>query len=155
MYKKIVTIAVAIAFFLMATACGNQNYDQDVQDEYVPVCVDPATEVRLDEDACDSTDSDYLSTAVFWYMLTSSSHSYPRVGGKAKKSYFETVKPKKASIAKNPLPAKGGKSVGKTTGKAPSTSKPKTNSGSTTKKSGGWGGSNKSSGGGSSYKPKR
>lgn len=104
MIRKIAMLLVIPMIAMSFAACGAQ------QDEYVGVCVDPNTEQRLDDDACDDDESEFLTYAVVWYMLANSSRSYPAVGGHVTKSYFRTTKPKGASIHYG-LPKEGGTSV--------------------------------------------
>lgn len=105
------------------------------QDEYAAVCVDPNTEQRLEDDACEQGDSDYLTHAVLWYLLLSNNAHVPGVGHHVTKSHFKTSKPKNARI----------KHVSESgyTYKAP---KKTSNNGGSKKKSG-WGGSKSKSGG--------
>lgn len=106
MIKKIALALVTPLIAMSFAACGPQ------EEEYVAVCVDPNTEQRLDDDACDSGDSDFLAYAVVWYMLANSTNPYPPVGGSVNKSYYKTSLPK--GYTSKPhfgLPKTGGTSV--------------------------------------------
>lgn len=108
MKKIVVAWILALSVFATSlTACGEVSPQQD---EYVAVCVDPNTEQRLEDDACEQGDSDFLTYAVLWYMLANSNHSYPAVGSHVTKSHFKTSKPKNAHV-RTGLPTKGGTSV--------------------------------------------
>ena len=122
MIKKIATFIVAVSIGFSFAGCGAQ------QDDYVAVCVDPNTQQRLDDDACDHNDSDFLTYAAVWYMLSSSSHAYPPVGGYVNRSYYRTTLPK--GYTRTPhfgLPKAGGTSV-KSYSNTTSWGKPKTSS---------------------------
>lgn len=128
--KKFLMAIPALA--LVLTACGSTGYDEDdYSEEYVPVCIDPETEERLEDDACEQGDDDFLLTALLVYMIAS---DYPGVGHKAK--HYHKTKPKGAVLTK---PVKKGYDKPKVTTKKHSTNKPKSSGGGFKPKSSGGG----------------
>lgn len=61
---------------------------------YAGVCVDPNTQVRLDDSQCAGSGHNEgginATDAVLMYMLLSSTHSYPAVGTPIQRNYFTT-----------------------------------------------------------------
>lgn len=150
---KIISIILAAVLGVAGlTACGSSNDDPD----YAAVCVNPRTEERLSDDACDRDDSSFLPYAVFWYMAMNSGRSYPAVGGHVNRSYFRTTAPKSYTTG---LPTKGGSSVkswgsSKYGGFGGSKSNSGRSSGGGTKFGGSSGGGTKFGGGTSTYRRK-
>lgn len=135
MKKTLVAVATAIALLFGTAACGDMSASGEP--DYMGVCVDPNTETRLDDDACDDDESEFLTYAVLWYLASNSGHAYPGVGHKVNKSHYVTSLPK-GKKAKMGLSSKGGSSVKSYTNKKYG------NGGSSgSKKNGGsnWGGS--------------
>lgn len=91
--------------FSALVAVGLVGCAEPQQEEYAAVCVDPVSEVRLDDDACDSGDSEFMSNAIIWYMAFSAGRSIPAVGGHVTKSHFKTTKPKNVKVKS--VPTKG------------------------------------------------
>lgn len=135
MKKTLVGVILAGLMSMSLVACGEPESEQD---EYAAVCVDPNTELRLEDDACDTSDDDFLAYAVIWYMLASHNSHIPGVGHKVSKSKVKTTKPKGAIIKK--VSEKG------YTYKAPAKKKSSNNGSSNKKKSGGGFGGSKSGG---------
>lgn len=137
MKRLIASLTVGSLLALGLVACG------EPEPEYAAVCVDPDTELRLEDDACENGDDDYLAYAVLWYMLASSSHPYPAVGERADSRYFKSTRPKNARIVTG-LPKTGGTSLKSWT---TTTSKPGgTTTGGTKSGTSSWGRSGGSSG---------
>lgn len=144
--KKFLMAIPALA--LVLTACGStgyDDYDDDYAEQYVPICIDPETDERLPDSACDtgvsddteaSGDNDFLLTALLVYMLAS---DYPGVGHKAK--HYHKTKPKGAVLVKT-----------STKGHKVKVTKPKSNGGSGYKPKSKSGGSGFKSGGGGGFK---
>lgn len=103
--KRILATLTVLALPLVGlTACG------EPEPEYAAMCVDPNTEQRLEDDACEDGDDDYLAYAVLWYMAMNSGHSYPAVGHRVDRSYVKTSLPKGARYVTG-LSKTGGTSV--------------------------------------------
>lgn len=94
-----VMIAMVITALVIATGCGVD------EEETRGICVDPQTEVRVDDDMCESDEFEYDSAMVIWWMR--SGQSYPRVGQRVNKSHVTTKAPS-GSNTKLGLPSKGG-----------------------------------------------
>lgn len=136
-------IALLVTALFAFSACSNGT----PTDEYGAVCVDPATSVRLENDACEQGDDDYLSDAALWYLLLNSNHNYPGVGQRADKSYFKTSKPKNAVTTVLPEQAGDTKSFKKSKSYKDKFKKSKNKSKSSKNKSKSKGSKSKSSGG--------
>lgn len=144
MIRKIAMLAALAMIGTSLAACG----PTEPEPEYVAVCVDPNTEERLPDDYCDSNDDDYLSYALFWYMLASSNHAYPAVGSHVDRSHFRTTLPKGKTYTKG-LSSSGGTSVKSWTTKTyqkKSSGSGWGSSGSSGSKSGGFSSGSRSSG---------
>lgn len=102
--KKFLLAIPALALFL--TACGSTGYAEDdyddYEDDYVAICVDPETDERLPDSACeggydeDATNDNFLLGAVIGYVLAS---NYPGVGHHVYD--YRTTKPHGAHIVKS------------------------------------------------------
>ncbi len=104
MKNTIATVALTAMIAAGLAACGESSSDEP---DYVGMCVHPETEERVDDDACDSDDSDYLTTALWWYMLTSSSRSVPAIGQTYNPDHGTYKVPKGKTYTKGGLPKKG------------------------------------------------
>lgn len=129
--KIIATIATLPLLFAGLTACADTS-----EPEYAAVCVDPNTDERLEDDACEDGDDDYLAYAVLWYMALNSGHAYPAVGEEVDDDHFKRKLPKGKKYVLG-LPKTGGSSVKSWTPPKPKTStrpstKPSTKTGSGT-----------------------
>lgn len=101
------TAALALTTIALAgglVACG------EPEPEYAAICVDPESGQRLEDDACEDGDDDYLTYAVLWYMAMNSGHPYPAVGHSVDRRYVTTKLPKGARYTTG-LSKTGGTSV--------------------------------------------
>lgn len=88
-----VTVGLVLAS-LTLTACSDDD------SEYTAVCVDPQTQLRVDDDQCDDDDDRGGHHPHFVYFPYSSGHSYPAVGQKI--TGGSTVRPAGASYTTVP-----------------------------------------------------
>jgi predicted small lipoprotein YifL len=90
MKRYLVSILAAVLMTMGLAACGEPA---NATPDYAAACVDPQTQERLPASYCDRDNDQFLQTAVLWYMLTSSSHPFPAVGGSVNRTYFVTHVP--------------------------------------------------------------
>lgn len=131
--KTVLLGITSLAATTFVTGCAAQEPD------YQAICVDPSTNVRIDDDQCDDSDEprdyDGSSSGFFWfYMASNSSRPLPAVGS----SYDSSAGTYKGSTL-----MKSGKSMVR--GGAPKTGASSVKGyTSSTMKSGGFGGVGKS-----------
>jgi hypothetical protein len=101
---------VALALTTVAAAASLSSCSTG--DDYQAICVDPQTEMRVDDDECDDVDDDYDGGSGFawFYISTHGSHRAPAVGhsySKLKSSGVYKV-PSGKSYSKGGFSSKGG-----------------------------------------------
>lgn len=84
MGHKLLPTLVAAMTAAGLTACGMADAEDGAEPDQLGVCVDPNTELRVDDDLCGDYDDDGHSSSGFFFlwMSTGSSHSVPAVGSK-------------------------------------------------------------------------
>ncbi|QNJ57122.1 hypothetical protein L3Y21_gp081 [Gordonia phage Rabbitrun] len=92
MKKTVAAVLIAAVAGLGLTACHSDDDYEDVS----AVCVDPATNVRLDDDECDDDDG----PSVWWYYGAGA--AVPAVGYAVAKNSGSFKKPARAHIRKVP-----------------------------------------------------
>lgn len=122
-------VPLALTALLAASLTGCADDDADDPDSYA-ICVDPQTDVRLDDDECDD---DGRAHGGAWYYFggirSGSTYVVPRVGGTATGGTFSEPS---GTVVRGGVSAAGGSLAG----------------GSSTVSHGGFGGSSKAGGGG-------
>lgn len=100
MGKMVATVGLVAAVAAALSGCAME----DAPDE-VGVCIDPKTEMRLDDDKCDRDGNDREGSVWFFYN-TSHGHSSPPVGQKVNRSHG-TMKPTTTSFTRGGVPTTG------------------------------------------------
>jgi hypothetical protein len=110
MRSSSVALGITAMMASTLTGCGSESAD------YAAVCVDPETQVRVDDDQCDD-DREYngVGGGFFWYYLGASSR-VPAVGTAATGGTFRgsTLR---GTVQRGGLPSTGGSTVRSTTTK--------------------------------------
>lgn len=96
-------LVAVIAAVLVVAGCGEGGGEGEGE-EYVGICVDPGSGVRVDDDRCDRDMPGY----VVWWMLLGPGGRYPAVGGAVDRDGFVTKPPSGASTRYGGLSRSGG-----------------------------------------------
>lgn len=107
--RALSALAALTLALLTLTGCGKTDAPT-----YQGVCVDPRTQVRLDDDACSSDHSSGTSSAVMmWLLLSSRGNTYSStyvapVGSHIDSTSYVRTLPASARLAPAPAPRSGG-----------------------------------------------
>lgn len=100
MKKFSAIVGIPLIGVLVLVGCGS------AKEEYQAICMDPVTQIRLDDDACDEDDDDgYLGYP--WVFLRKGSN-IPQIGRQMPKGSYVNSVPKNGRANYNDFPATGG-----------------------------------------------
>lgn len=100
MGKMVATVGLVSALAAALSACSTQSDPDEIG-----VCIDPKTELRLADDACDPDGNDRDSSVWFFYH-SSGGYSAPPIGQKVVKSQG-SLKPTSMNYSRGGVPTNG------------------------------------------------
>lgn len=101
--KRSAVIVLGVTAVLAASLVA---YADDDDYDYSAVCVDQATEERIDDEYCDDDSSSDGGSAYVWYYIPSGGHA-PSVGSQARGGSFSDPG-SRFSVERGGAPARGG-----------------------------------------------